>query len=135
MVENKCIHEGICYPIRHVSAVFDERALAEAAAAALRADGFVDVGIFHGPEAYVVIRSRSQHDSAFTRAWRRIRDIGQEGEVHQQYLSTLRQGRSYVIVQAATSDEAEHARDIVVAHQGYNIWHLGQWTMEHLAEE
>lgn len=132
--ERKCMHEGTCYPTNHVGAVIDRRPDAEEAAGALRSAGFEDVGLFHGQEAYAEIRKASSHVAAFTRAWRRFRDFGDEGELYQHYLSTLRRGNSYLIVHADTPEHAYRARDILVAHHAHDIWRLGAWTVERLTE-
>lgn len=135
MPERKCVHEGTCYPTNHVSAVIDLRVDAEAAAEALRRAGFADVEIFHGQPAYMAIRNASKHGAAFVRAWRRIRDFGEEGELHQHYFSTLRHGSSYIIVYTATAEQTRHVRDILVMHHGHDIWRLGAWTEERLSEQ
>jgi hypothetical protein len=131
--ERPCIHEGICYPTNHVSAAFDSRAEAEEAGAALRAAGFADVGLFHGRDAYVAIQDATRHEGALTRVWRRLRDLG-EDEPHEQYLATLREGGSYLIVHADTAEQASHARDVLAPHHAHDIWRLGAWTLERLSE-
>lgn len=134
MPDRKCVREGTCYPTNYVCALVDRRPDAEAAAEALSSAGFTDVELFHGEEAYAAIREASRHENAFTRAWRRVRDHGDEGEVHAHYLATLRRGGSYLIAYAATPDQAYHARDILVAHHAHDIWRLGAWTVERLPE-
>lgn len=134
VAERRCVHEGTCYPTRHVGAVLDGRKEAEAAAEALRGAGFADVALFHGQEAYAAIRDRRTHDGVIKRAWRRIRDLGEEGELHQHYLSVLRRGGSYLIVYAGTPAQADHARDILAQHHAHDIWRLGSWIVERLPE-
>ncbi len=134
MPDRKCVREGTCYPTNHVGALIDQRPDAEAAAEALCSVGFTDVEIFHGEEAYAAIREASRHENAFTRVWRRVRDHGDEGELREHYLSTLRRGGSYLIAYAATPEQAYHARDILVAYHAHDIWRLGAWTVERLPE-
>lgn len=135
MPEKKCVREGTCYPANHVVAVIDMRPDAEAAAEALRRAGFADVEIFQGQPAYMAIRDASRHSAVFIRAWRRVRDFGEEGELHQHYFSTLRDGGSYIIVFAETADQTQQVRDILVIHHGHDIWRLGAWTEERLSEQ
>lgn len=134
MTERKCVREGTCYPTNHLGAVIDRRLDAEAAADALRGAGFEDVQLFHGEEAYTAIRDATQHDNAFTRAWRRLRDHGDEGELHQHFLSTLRRGSSWLIAYADTPEQAHRARDILGMYHAHDIWFLGAWTVERLPE-
>lgn len=134
MRERACVHEGTCFPTNHVTAAFDRRPEAEDAGTALRRAGFADVGLFHGPEDYRVIQDASRHTAVFARAWRRFRDLGGEGDLHQHYLSVLRRGGSYLIVRADTSVEACQARDILVTYHAHEIWHLGAWIAERLPE-
>lgn len=134
MSEHQCVHEGTCYPAHHVSAALADRSLAEAAAEALQRAGFADVDLFHGQTAYIAIRDLGRHANPLQRAWRRVRDIGQEGEVHRQYLATLREGGSYLIVYAGTLDQAARARAILAANGAHYIWHAGAWTVERMAE-
>ena len=135
MPVRKCVHEGTCYPTNHVGAVFAWRLDAEEAAEALRAAGFADIAIFHGQDAYATIRDASRHLTAFTRAWRRVRDLGDEGEFHWHSLSALRYGGSYLIVRVRTSEQARRARDVLLPHYAHDIWYLGAWTVERLSEE
>lgn len=128
------MHEGTCYPTNHVSAVIDHHAEAEEAAEALRRAGFADVGVFHGQEAYAAIRAKSEHASMLQRAWHWLRNVGDEDEVHGRYLEALRRGGSYLIVHADTRVEVHSAREILLAHHAYNLWHLGPWVMERLPE-
>lgn len=134
MRERACVHEGTCFPTNHVIAAFNRRSEAEESAAALCGAALADVGLFHGPEAYAAIQDASRHTAAFTRAWRRLRDLGGEGELHQHYLSTLLHGGSYLIVRADTSEQVSQARDILVAHHAHDIWRLGAWIAERLPE-
>jgi hypothetical protein len=134
MRDRKCIREGTCYPTNYVGALVDRRADADAAAEALRAAGFADVELFHGEDAYAAIREASRHENAFTRAWRRVRDHGDEGELHAHYLATLRRGGSYLIAYAPAPDQVRQAHDILVAHHAHDIWRLGAWTVERLTE-
>jgi hypothetical protein len=132
---SKCIQEGTCYPTNHVCAVIDQEAETEGAVEALRAAGFANIRLFRGQEAYTAIRRRSGQDNALWRVWRRVRDLGTEGEIHQLYLATLRRGGSYVLVYASTRDQVDLARAILAAHHAHAIWHLGPWTMERLSEQ
>jgi hypothetical protein len=134
MRERACMHEGTCYPTNHIIAAFNWRPDAEDAGAALRSAGFDDVALFHGEEAYVAIQDASRHEAALVRAWRRLRDLGGEGEIHRRYLLTLRDGGSYLIVRADTAEQASQVRDILVLHHAHEIWRLGAWTLERLAE-
>jgi rhamnogalacturonyl hydrolase YesR len=134
MPELECIHEGTCYPTNHVSAVIDQRSQAEQAAEALRRAGFADVGLFHGHEAYAAIQEKSERKSTLERAKQWIRNIGDEDEIHAHYLAALQRGASYLIVYANTREEAYRAREILTAHQAYNLWYLGSWVMERLPE-
>jgi hypothetical protein len=132
VAQRKCVREGTCYPTNHVSAFIDRRAEAEEAAEALHGAGFNDVSLFHGEAAYQAIHDANRHDSAFARAWRRIRDIGDEGALHQRFLLTLRLGGSCLIVYADSPGQAHHAHDILAAHHAHDIWRLGAWTVEQL---
>jgi hypothetical protein len=133
--EPACVHDGTCYPTNHVVATFDSQPDAEGAGAALRDSDFTDVGLFHGPDAYAAIVAASSHESSFTRLWRRLRDLGgDEGELHERCLLTLRRGGSYLIVHADTSEQASHARDILVSHNAHDIWRLGSWSLERLPD-
>jgi hypothetical protein len=132
--ERQCVIEGTCYPTNHVGAVIDQRAEAEDAAADLQGAGFEDVVLFHGREAYEAIRDASGRNNALTRAWRRLRDHGDEGELHEHFLSTLRRGRSFVIVYADTPEQVAHARDILASRHAHDIWYLGAWAMERMLD-
>jgi hypothetical protein len=132
--EDQCIHEGTCYPVNHVSAAFDTQLAAEKASEALRIAGFTDIGLFHGQEAYDAIQEKSRQQNVLVRTWRRMRDVGREGELHHQYLATLQQGGSYLIVYTTMTEQVNRAHEILVAHAGYNIWHAGPWAMERLPE-
>lgn len=134
MRERACMHEGTCYPTNHIIVAFNWRPDAEDAGAALHSAGFDDVALFHGEEAYVAIQDASRREPAFTRAWRRLRDLGGEGALHRRYLLTLRDGGSYLIVRADTTEQASQVRDILVLHHAHEIWRLGAWTLERLAE-
>ena len=131
--ERACVHEGTCYPTNHVIAAFDGQKDAEEAGTALRGAGFADVGLFHGREAYAAIEDASKHIATLTRAWRKLRDLG-EGELREHFLATLRRGGSYLIVRADTSEQAARVRDLLVSHHAHDIWHLGAWTLERLPE-
>src|SRR5262245_8052851 len=103
MRESVCVHEGTCYPSNHVTAAFDSRTEADAAAAALAKAGFIDVGLFHGLDAYQAIQDASRRSASLTRVWRRFRRVGGEGEQREHFLATLRAGGSYLIVRADSS--------------------------------
>jgi hypothetical protein len=134
MSEPECIHEGTCYPTNHVSAVIDQHTEAEEAAEALRRAGFADVSVFHGQEAYAAIRDKRERAGMLQRAWQWVRNLGDEDEIHARYLDALRRGGSYLIVYADTREEVQSAREILIAHHAYNLWHLGPWVMERLPE-
>jgi hypothetical protein len=134
MRERACVHEGTCYPTNHIIAAFAWRQDAEDAGAALRSAGFDDVGLFHGQEAYAAIQDASRREAALTRFWRRLRDLGGEGDLHRRYLLTLRDGGSYLIVHADTTEQASQVRDILVLRHAHDIWRLGAWTLERLTE-
>jgi hypothetical protein len=133
VAQRKCVREGTCYPTNHVSAFIDRRAEAEEAAAALHDAGFSDVSLFHGEAAYQAIHDASRQDGAFARAWRRIRDIGDEGALHEHFLLTLRLGGSCLMVYADSAEQAHRAHEILAAHHAHGIWRLGAWTVEQLA--
>jgi hypothetical protein len=128
------VREGTCYPANHVGAVIDRREDGEVAAAEMRSAGFSDVCLFHGEEAYASIRAATRHDNALTRAWRRLRDVGEEGEFHRHFLSALQQGNSILIAYAASAEQVDQARTILARHHAHGMHYLGAWTLERLAE-
>jgi hypothetical protein len=132
--ERACVHAGTCYPANHVAAAFDSHGDAERAEAALRGEGFTDVDLFHGREAYSAIVDASRREPVPTRIWRRLRDLGGEGELYRQYLLTLQRGGSYLIVRTDTYEQASGARTVLMSHHAHDIWRLGVWTLERLPE-
>jgi uncharacterized protein YigA (DUF484 family) len=127
------LHDGIRYPTDHLLAIADDVREAQQATQTLHEDGFADVVLFNGREAFQALEAAEQQENPLRRAWERLSQVlSDEAGARQAYLGALRQGHAVVLVYAPQREEVDQATDILKARGAHAVQYFGQWTITDL---
>ena len=130
-------HEAIRYPTNHVLAVLDNRAVANAAVAALQAGGFLDseiqvgTGVAAADELDATTGRRGLAD-ILIRLAERIGIANEEMETKNRYEQAMRENRFVLAVAAPTDERKDEATRILREHGAHTLAFFGKHTIEYL---
>jgi hypothetical protein len=134
-IQEQTAEEAAHYPANHVVAVINDRQEAEQAVQALRESGFTHVEVLSGQDALQNVQLKMEKQSPLDKLWESARKIvTDEGPSQQAYMDALRQGKSVVMVQVASAEDAERADEILRRYHAYTVLHFSQWTVTNMPD-
>lgn len=119
-----------------VVSIIDDPTEADRAVDALRAAGVPgeNIHILHGQKALDVAQAHEDAKNPIAKlisAWGRAST--DPGTAEEEYLDAARQGHSLVNVRAASPEDVQRAREVLLAHHAHHVKHFGKWVSTDLS--
>ena len=134
-IQERAAEEAAQYPTNHILAVVNASHEAEQAVQALRDEGFTHVELLSGTDSLQKVHQKTDEQNPLDKLWESVRKVLTEAELSEQaYMDALRQGRSVVMAQVASADDADRADEVLRRYHAHTVQHFGQWTVTNLPD-